>query len=77
MIINTLRVEGASPEFIIKHSFLQFQSSRKLPKLREGSLLFYVSFTSPLHSVSTSIFFLPHLSNYDQISQLCRRPSQE
>ncbi|KAK2952337.1 putative ATP-dependent RNA helicase DOB1 [Blattamonas nauphoetae] len=38
MILNTLRIEAASPSFIISHSFLQFQTTKKIPQL-ENELL--------------------------------------
>ncbi|EDK46983.1 ATP-dependent RNA helicase DOB1 [Lodderomyces elongisporus NRRL YB-4239] len=35
MILNLLRVEGISPEFMMQNSFLQFQKSAKVPELEK------------------------------------------
>ncbi|KAL6929733.1 ATP-dependent RNA helicase mtr4 [Hanseniaspora valbyensis] len=35
MILNLLRVEGVSPEYMLEHSFFQFQNSESLPKMNK------------------------------------------
>jgi ATP-dependent RNA helicase DOB1 len=37
MILNLLRVEGVSPEFMLERCFFQFQSFAKLPELERGN----------------------------------------
>lgn len=39
MILNLLRVEGISPEYMLEHCFYQFQHATKVPKLEEKQLL--------------------------------------
>lgn len=34
MLINSMRIEDTDPEFIIRRSFLQFQTQKKLPDVR-------------------------------------------
>ncbi|KAG5437942.1 hypothetical protein PCANB_000288 [Pneumocystis canis] len=38
MILNLMRVEGVSPEFMLEHSFYQFQNNAEVPKI-ESELL--------------------------------------
>ncbi|KNC96224.1 ATP-dependent RNA helicase MTR4 [Spizellomyces punctatus DAOM BR117] len=35
MIINLMRIEGISPEYILERSFIQFQASSKIPELQK------------------------------------------
>lgn len=37
MILNLMRVEGVSPEYMLEHCFFQFQNSAAVPKLEEGA----------------------------------------
>lgn len=36
MILNLMRVEGISPEYMLEHCFFQFQNSASVPKLEDG-----------------------------------------
>lgn len=36
MILNLLRVEGISPEFMLERCFYQFQNCAKIPELIDG-----------------------------------------
>ena len=36
MVLNLMKVEGISPEYMLSRSFFQFQSSAGIPKLEEG-----------------------------------------
>ena len=36
MVLNLMKVEGISPEFMLERCFFQFQSSAGIPKLEEG-----------------------------------------
>lgn len=38
MILNLMRVEGVSPEFMLERCFFQFQSQTNVPHLEEGSI---------------------------------------
>ncbi|KAF0408356.1 antiviral helicase [Gigaspora margarita] len=62
MILNMMRVEGISPEFLLKNSFYQFQNTATLPALEEGLLLFTcLTDTSP--------------STFSHVKYLSRSPS--
>ena len=41
MVLNLMKVEGISPEYMLERCFFQFQSSAGVPKLEEGSLILY------------------------------------
>jgi len=47
MILNLMKVEGISPEYMLERCFFQFQSSAGIPKLEEGT-----SFVSPFFHFS-------------------------
>ncbi len=38
MVLNLMKVEGVSPEYLLQRSFFQFQNSAKIPGLEEGGL---------------------------------------
>ena len=38
MVLNLMKVEGISPEFMLERSFFQFQSNSDIPKLEAGEL---------------------------------------
>jgi ATP-dependent RNA helicase DOB1 len=38
MIINLMRVEGISPEFMLERCFFQFQNTTSVPLLEDGAL---------------------------------------
>ena len=38
MILNLMRVEGISPDYMLEHCFYQFQSSSSVPLLEKGSV---------------------------------------
>lgn len=40
MIINLMRVEGISPEFMLERCFFQFQNTMSVPVLEKGQLMF-------------------------------------
>ena len=40
MVLNLMKVEGISPEYMLERCFFQFQSSAGVPKLEEGVLIF-------------------------------------
>lgn len=40
MILNLMRIEGISPEYILERSFIQFQASAKIPDLQKGKIAF-------------------------------------
>jgi len=43
MVMNLMKVEGISPEYMLERCFHQFQSSTGIPKMEEGaSMLFFV-----------------------------------
>ena len=42
MILNLLKVEGISPEFMLERCFFQFQSSAGIPVLEDGECVGYV-----------------------------------
>jgi ATP-dependent RNA helicase DOB1 len=37
MVLNLLRVEGISPEFMLERCFYQFQNTASVPRLEEGA----------------------------------------
>lgn len=41
MVLNLMKVEGISPEFMLERCFLQFQSSVDIPLLENGNFLFF------------------------------------
>lgn len=43
MILNLMKVEGISPEFMLERCFFQFQSSAGIPELEEGSCLLFTT----------------------------------
>jgi ATP-dependent RNA helicase DOB1 len=52
MILNLLRVEGVSPEFMLERCFFQFQNTQSIPKLEAGASSSFQAFLSsipPLH----------------------------
>jgi ATP-dependent RNA helicase DOB1 len=40
MVLNLMRVEGISPEYMLERSFFQFQNSANIPKLQLGNCRF-------------------------------------
>lgn len=40
MVLNLMKVEGISPEYMLQRCFLQFQSSAGIPKLQDGKSLY-------------------------------------
>jgi len=43
MVMNLMKVEGISPEYMLERCFFQFQSSTGIPKLQQGSSLIQAS----------------------------------
>lgn len=41
MVLNLLRVEEVNPEYMLQHSFYQFQHYAHVPKLTESTITFY------------------------------------
>jgi ATP-dependent RNA helicase DOB1 len=41
MVLNLMKVEGISPEYMLERCFFQFQSSAGVPKLEEGMISFF------------------------------------
>lgn len=42
MVLNLLRVEDVNPEYMLQHSFFQFQHYAQLPELFESEYFFYI-----------------------------------
>ena len=42
MVLNLMRVEGISPEFMLERCFFQFQSTASVSGLEKGELIFFV-----------------------------------
>lgn len=46
MILNLLRVEGVSPEFMLDRCFYTFQNNANVPRLEEGLYECHICFVS-------------------------------
>ena len=46
MVLNLMKVEGISPEYMLERCFFQFQSSAGIPKLEDGMRMRWSSVTS-------------------------------
>lgn len=44
MVLNLLRVEDVNPEYMLQHSFYQFQHYAEVPKLIQSKLIFYFKY---------------------------------
>ena len=44
MLLNLLRVEGFSPEYLLKRSFHQYQTSKSLPEHERSKFFFFIFF---------------------------------
>lgn len=55
MVLNLLKVEGISPEFMLERCFFQFQSSAGVPLLEDGM---HSSYLASLHQLITFLVFV-------------------
>ncbi|CAG8640809.1 16314_t:CDS:10 [Dentiscutata erythropus] len=80
MILNMLRVEGISPEFLLKNSFYQFQNTATLPALEEDlrrADLDYSNFIIPDEDVITEYYDTRRLLDVytHEMRQIINHPS--
>ncbi|KAJ9072343.1 ATP-dependent RNA helicase mtr4 [Entomophthora muscae] len=77
MLLNQLRVEGISPEYILERCFLHFQSKDHLPVLEKDlkRLDFKLSQFTPNLSAAAYLTLHDHLQQYTrQLRDECNRP---
>lgn len=77
MLLNQLRVEGISPEYILERCFLHFQSRANLPALEmeHKRLEFKLKHAMPDPSAAAFLTLQDHLQQYTrQLRDECNRP---